>query len=179
VLGECGLPVANLQTVADAPAWYHPGRSGVLMLGPKNRLACFGEVHPKVLAAMDVAGLLVAFEVALGSLPPPRARIGKARPPLRLSALQAVTRDFAFVVDEGIAAEDLVRAVKGADKDLIADASVFDVYAGGGVPEGRVSLAVTVTLQPTDATLTDAEIEAVATKIVAAAEKAVGASLRG
>ncbi len=179
VLAECGLPVANLQTAADAPAWYHPGRSGVLMLGPKNRLASFGEVHPKVLAALDVSGPVVAFEVALGDLPPPRARIGKARPPLRLSALQAVTRDFAFVVDNGIAAEDLVRAVKGADKDLIADASVFDVYAGEGVPAGRVSLAVTVTLQPTEATLTDAEIEAVATRIVAAAEKAVGASLRG
>lgn len=179
VLGECGAPVANLRTVTDAPAWYHPGRSGVLTLGPKNRLAAFGEVHPAVLAALDVDGPVVAFEVSLGNLPEPRARAGKARPPLRHSDLQAVMRDFAFLVDVDVAADDLVRAVMGADKVLIADAHVFDVYSGEGVPAGKVSLAVTVTLQPTEATLTDAEIEAVASKIVNAAQKAVGADLRG
>ncbi|MDH3241150.1 MAG: phenylalanine--tRNA ligase subunit beta [Alphaproteobacteria bacterium] len=179
VLAECGAPIANLQTGAPAPAWYHPGRSGVVTLGPKTVLAAFGEVHPRVLAAMDVAGPVVGFEVMLGNLPAPRAKPGKARPALKLSQLQTVTRDFAFLVEAGTAAEALVRAVKGADKALISDAQVFDVYAGEGVPEGKVSLAVAVTLQPTEATLTDAEIDAVAAKIVAAAEQAVGAILRG
>jgi phenylalanyl-tRNA synthetase beta chain len=179
VLAECGAPVANLQTRTEVPGWYHPGRAGILCLGPKTVLAAFGEIHPRVLAAMDVAGPVVGFEVMLGDLPAPRAKSGKARPALKLSQLQTVTRDFAFVVDAGIAAEALVRAVKGADKTLISDAQVFDVYAGKGVAAGKVSLAVAVTLQPTEATLTDAEIEAVSAKIVAAAEKALGAELRG
>jgi phenylalanyl-tRNA synthetase beta chain len=132
-----------------------------------------------VLAAMDVAGPVVGFEVMLSNLPAPRAKSGKARPALKLSQLQTVTRDFAFVVDAGTAAEALVRAVKGADKALISDVQVFDVYAGKGVVEGKVSLAVAVTLHPTEATLTEAEIEAVSAKIVAAAARAVGAELRG
>ena len=179
ILAECGAPVASIATVAEAPAWYHPGRSGVLRLGPKTTLAAFGEIHPGVLAAMDVAGPMVGFEVMLGSLPEGRAKAGKARPALELSPFQAVTRDFAFVVDAGVEAEALVRAVKGADKALITDAEVFDVYAGEGIEAGKVSLAVAVTLQPREATLTDAEIEAVGAKIIAAAEKAVGAQLRG
>ncbi len=178
VLAECGAPVASLQTNAAAPDWYHPGRSGAFCLGPKNVLCIFGEIHPGVLAAMDVDGPMVGFEVMLGNLPEARAKSGKARPALSLSPFQAVTRDFAFVVEASVEAGNLVRAVKGADKALIADVEIFDVYAGEGVGPGKVSLAVAVTLQPAAATLTDAEIEAVSAKIVAAAEKAVGAKLR-
>ena len=178
VLGECGMPVGALQTVPQAPQWYHPGRSGSLRLGPKKVLAQFGEIHPAVLAAMDVAGPMAGFEVMLDNLPQPKARDGRARPALELSPYQAVSRDFAFVVDEGVEAEALVGAVRGADKGLIAAAAVFDVYSGEGIGEGKRSMAVTVTLQPREATLTEAEIEAVAKKIVAAAEKAVGAVLR-
>jgi phenylalanyl-tRNA synthetase beta chain len=178
VLGECGMPVSALQTTAEAPVWYHPGRSGSLRLGPKNVLAAFGEIHPGILAAMDVAGPMAGFEVVLDNLPPPRAKDGHARPALDLSPYQAVSRDFAFVIDDGVDAEALVRAVKGADKDLITQAAVFDVYCGEGIGEGKSSVAVAVTLQPKQATLTEAEIEAVEKKIIAAAEKAVGAVLR-
>jgi phenylalanyl-tRNA synthetase beta chain len=178
VLAECGMPVASLQTVAEAPSWYHPGRSGSLQLGPKNLLARFGEIHPGVLAAMDIDGPIAGFEVMLNNLPQPKARSGRARPALELSPYQTVSRDFAFIVDDGTDAETLVRAVKGADKALIVDAAVFDVYTGEGIGAGKRSVAVAVTLQPVEATLTEAEIEAVAKKIVAAAEKAVGAVLR-
>ena len=179
VLAEFGAPVAALQTSTAAPAWYHPGRAGTLRLGPKTVLAAFGEIHPGVLAAMDVDGPVVGFEVMLDNLPASRTKAGKARPPLVASPFQTVTRDFAFVVGVGVEAETLVRAVKGADKVLIADAAVFDVYSGEGIEAGKVSLAVAVTLQPATATLTDSEIQTVSDKIVAAAQKAVGASLRG
>ena len=178
VLAQCGVPVAALKTSAEAPAWYHPGRAGSLRLGPKTVLCTFGEIHPGVLSAMDVDGPVVGFEVMLANLPAPRAKAGKARPVLAPAPFQAVTRDFAFVVDSGVEAEALVRAIKGADKGLIAAAQVFDVYAGEGIGPGQVSLAVAVTLQPTTATLTDSEIEAVSDKIVAAANKATGARLR-
>ena len=177
-LAECGAPVASLQTFAEAPSWYHPGRSGTLRLGPKTVLAAFGEIHPGVLKAMDAAGPVVGFEVFLDAIPEAKGKGGKGRAALNASPLQTVERDFAFIVDAGVTAEALLRAVKSADKALIVDASVFDVYQGKGVPEGKVSLAVSVTLQPVKATLTDAEIEAVAKKIVAAAEKATGAQLR-
>ncbi|MQA66526.1 MAG: phenylalanine--tRNA ligase subunit beta [Alphaproteobacteria bacterium] len=177
-LAECGAPVASLQTFAEAPSWYHPGRAGTLRLGPKTILAAFGEVHPGVLAAMDAAGPMVGFEVFLDAIPEPRDRGSRARPPLDLSPFQPVSRDFAFIVDDSVAGEALIRAVRGADRTLIVDATVFDVYHGKGVPEGKVSIALAVTLQPVKATLTDAEIEAVAKKVVAAAEKAVGATLR-
>lgn len=177
-LAECGAPIASLQTFAEAPSWYHPGRSGTLRLGPKTVLAAFGEIHPGVLAAMDAAGPMAGFEVFLDAIPDARGKGGKARGALNQSDLQPVARDFAFIVNGDVAAEALIRAVKGADRALIADAFVFDVYAGKGVPEGKVSLAVTVTLQPVKATLTDAEIEAVAGRIVAAAQKATGATLR-
>ncbi len=177
-LAECGAPVASLQTFTEAPEWYHPGRSGTLRLGPKTVLAAFGEIHPGVLAAMDVTGPVVGFEVMLDAIPEPKVKGGKTRPPFAPSPFQSVARDFAFVVDAGVAAEALVRAIRGADKALIVAVDLFDVYAGKGVPDGKVSLAVAVTLQPAKATLTEAEIEAVAKKIVAAAEKTVGATLR-
>ena len=178
VLEAAGAPTANLAVSTDAPDWYHPGRSGCLRLGP-TVLARFGELHPAVLEALDASGPVAAFEVFLDALPQPKKKAGTARPTLALSPFQPVSRDFAFVVDSGVEADRLVRAARGADKALIADVEVFDVYQGPGVEEGRKSLALSVTLQPVEKTLTDAEIEAVAAKVVAAVTKATGAALRG
>jgi phenylalanyl-tRNA synthetase beta chain len=178
ILALLDVPTARLQTLKPAPAWYHPGRSGVLALNPKAPLAAFGEIHPRVLKAMDAKDPMVGFEIYLDALPAPKAGKGSARATLKLSPFQPLTRDFAFVVDAGVAAESLVRAALGADKALIAGAFVFDVFEGRGLPAGRKSVAIGVTLQPVERTLTDAEIEAVAAKIVAAVGKATGAVLR-
>lgn len=176
-LEAAGAPVANLAVSADAPGWYHPGRSGCLRLGPKV-LAQFGEVHPSILSALDVSGPLVAFEVFLDAVPQPKKKAGPARPPLKLSPFQPIVRDFAFLVDADAPSDRFVKAARGADKALIADVAVFDVYRGPGVPEGKLSLALAVTLQPVETTLTDEAIEATGKRIVAAVEKQ-GASLRG
>ncbi|HLI10891.1 MAG TPA: phenylalanine--tRNA ligase subunit beta [Alphaproteobacteria bacterium] len=173
---EAGGP-AEPQVTRDAPGWYHPGRSGTLRLGA-NVLAWFGVVHPKILRQMDVKGPMVAFEVFLDRIPLPRAKAGKTRPLLKVSPFQPVERDFAFVVDEGVEAQALLRAVRGVDRALVAEVAVFDVYAGAGVPAGKKSLAVSVRLQPTERTLTDEEIEQVGRKIVAAVAKATGGALR-
>jgi len=159
-----------------AAAWYHPGRSGTLALGPKV-LAYFGELHPKVLAAFDLKGPVSAFEVFMDAIPDSKAK-SKARPPFAPSQFQPVERDFAFVVDAGVAADAVIKAAKGAERDLIERIDIFDVYEGKGVPEGKKSLAISVRLQPKDKTLTDAEIEAIAQKIVAAVTKATGGTLR-
>ncbi len=177
VLAAIGAPVDKLQTFAEGPAWYHPGRVGEFRLGPKNRLAVFGEVHPRVLAAMDVTGPLVAFEVDLNAVPLPKSA-RTTRPALDASQFQAVTRDFAFVVEAGVAAEKIVRAAKGADKALVESVSVFDVFAGEAIGAGRKSVAIEVTLQPRDRTLTDEEIDRVSGAIVAAVTKATGGELR-
>jgi len=177
-LDAASAPLANLQTSRDAPAWYHPGRSGVLRLG-NQVLAAFGEIHPKVLRALDAKAPMVGFEVFLDRLPPPKNKGGKARKLLKPSPFQPVTRDFAFVVDEAVEADKLVRAARGADKALIAGVDIFDIYEGTGIGEGKKSLALAVTLQPVEKTLTDAEIDAVSAKIVAAIEKAAGGVLRG
>ncbi len=161
---------------AGAAAWYHPGRAGTLALGSKV-LASFGELHPKVLAAFDIKGPVVAFEIFLDAIPEPKAK-GKARAVFAPSAFQPVERDFAFVVDAKISAEDVLKPVRMVDRNLIERVSVFDVYEGKGVAEGKKSLAITVRLQPKDKTLTDAEIEAAAQKIVAAVTKATGGTLR-
>ncbi len=179
LLEAMGAPVASLQLVQGSnAAHWHPGRSARLQLGPKQVLAEFGELHPAVLKAMDLDGSYVAFEIRIDNLPAPKAKSGKSKGALSLSNLMPLTRDFAFLVADSVAAGDLVRAVKGADKALISDAQVFDVYTGTGVAEGHKSVAVEVTLQPVDKTLTDPEIEAVAAKVVAAAGK-LGATLRG
>jgi phenylalanyl-tRNA synthetase beta chain len=175
VLGALGVPMAALQVTADAPGFYHPGRSGVVRQGPKIVLATFGEVHPKVLAALDLPGPAVAFEVFLDAVPEPKRR-KKGAPDL--PSFQPLRRDFAFIVPDGVAAEALLRAARGADKALVTDVALFDVYRGKGVPEGAKSLAIQVTLQPREATLTDVQIEAVADRIVAAVAKATGATLR-
>ncbi len=176
-LTAAGAPVDKLQTTTDAPGWYHPGRSGVLRLGP-NVLARFGEVHPSILRSFDLRGPAVAFEIMLDNVPQPRAKT-TAKPPLRLSPFQPVRRDFAFVVDQAVTSDDIVRAARTGDKNLISDVTVFDVYAGKGIDEDKKSLAITVTLQPTGATLTDEQIEAISLKIVAAVEKRTAGTLRG
>jgi len=175
-LEASGVPPETLQLSAEAPAWYHPGRSGSFRQGPKL-LANFGEIHPGVLQAMDVKGPASGFEVFLDAVPEPRSR-GPARPLLRLSPLMPVARDFAFVVDEGVPAETLLKAARGVDKKLVAEVRLFDLYRGMGLPEGKKSLAIAVTLQPETATLTDTEIEAFSAKLVAAVEKATGGTLR-
>lgn len=177
VLEAAGAPTANLQVTTDAPGWYHPGRSGVLRLGP-TVMARFGEIHPSVLETLGVKGPVVGFEVMLDAVPLPKKKGGTAKPMVQLSAFQPVERDFAFVVDRKVEADKILRAVKGADKALVKDVAVFDVYEGPGVGEGRKSVAVSVTYQPTTATLTDEAIEAVGQKIVAAVVKATGGSLR-
>src|SRR5262249_52355096 len=156
----------NLASQSGAPDWYHPGRSGTLKLGDRV-MAHFGELHPEIVAAADLKGPVAAFEVFLDAPPLAKAKATKARPPLRLSAFQPVERDFAFIVDWEVEAERIVRAARNADKALITAARVFDVYSGKGVPAGKKSLAIAVTLQPVDRTLTDAEIEAASAKIVA------------
>jgi phenylalanyl-tRNA synthetase beta chain len=179
LLDELGAPVANLQVAqSDPQPWWRPGRAARLQLGPKAVLAEFGEIHPKVLAALDVAGPIYAFEIWVEAIPEPKKKAVKTKAALTLSALMPLARDFAFVVDRDTAAGDVVRAVQSADRALIAGVRVFDVYEGAGVPEGKKSVAVEVVIQPRDKTLADAEIEALSAKIVGAASKAVGAVLR-
>jgi phenylalanyl-tRNA synthetase beta chain len=179
LLDELGAPA--LQTVqGQASPWWHPGRSARLQLGPKTVVAEFGELHPRVLKALDAEGPLLAFEIVLEAIPEPKRKGGiKTKAPLSLSTLMPLRRDFAFLVDAGVAAGDLTRPILGVDKALIAEARVFDVYRGQGVPEGKVSLAVEVTIQPREKTLTESEIESLSTRIVAVVAKATGASLRG
>ncbi|MCE1236131.1 MAG: phenylalanine--tRNA ligase subunit beta [Hyphomicrobiales bacterium] len=179
VLEALGVDVAKLQIARTAPAWYHPGRSGTLQMGPQNVLAHFGEIHPSTLEAMDVVAPLVGFQVYLDAIPEPKAKPTKSKGALVLPELMPLTRDFAFVVEEKVEAEKILKAVKGADKALVTDAKVFDVFRGAAVGEGRKSVAVEVSLQPREATLTDKDLEAVAAKIVAAVTKATGATLRG
>jgi phenylalanyl-tRNA synthetase beta chain len=161
---------------SGAPAWYHPGRSGMLALGPKV-LARFGELHPSVLAAFDLNAPVSAFEIVLDIIPESKAR-SRARPLFQPSPFPSVERDFAFVVDAKITAEEIVRGARNAERNLIERVDIFDVYEGAGVPEGKKSLAIAVRLQPKDRTLTDAEIDAVAQKIVTAVTKATGGTLR-
>lgn len=179
LLSGLGIATGGLQVVAGGPAWAHPGRSATLQFGPKGVVGAFGEVHPKVLKALDVKGPLVAFEIHLDALPLPKYKPTKVKPKLALSGFQPVTRDFAFIVDGKVAAGDMVKTAQGADRGLISDVAVFDLYEGPGVEAGKKSVALAVTLQPVEKTLTDAEIEAVGAKIVAEMAKRYGAALRG
>ena len=179
LLSGLGIPTGGLQIVAGGPAWAHPGRSATLQFGPKGVIGAFGEVHPKILKALDVKGPLVAFEIHLDALPLPKAKPTKVKPKLALSDFQPVTRDFAFIVDKAVAAGDMVKTAQGTDRALIANVGVFDLYEGAGVEAGKKSVALAVTLQPTEKTLTEAEIEAVGSKIVAEIGKRYGATLRG
>jgi phenylalanyl-tRNA synthetase beta chain len=174
-LAAAGAPIDSVQASPDPPPWYHPGRAGRLRLGP-TELGHFGELHPDVLEACEAKGPIAAFEVFLDAVPLAR---GRARPPLRLSVFQPVERDFAFIVDSGLPAETLLRAARAVDRKLVSEIRLFDVYEGTGLPAGKKSLAISLTLQPHDATLTDAEIEAFSKRLVAQVEKATGGTLRG
>jgi phenylalanyl-tRNA synthetase beta chain len=178
VVAALGIDPAKAQISRDAPAWYHPGRSGTLRLGPKTILAHFGELHPVTLKALDVAAPVAAFEVFLEALPVQKTK-GRAKPRLEAADLLPVHRDFAFVLDRDVPAGDVVRAAAGADKTLIREVSVFDVFEGGALAdEGKKSLAIEVTLQPTTETLTDKDIEAVVQKVAAAVKSATGGEIR-
>ena len=179
VLAALGIDGSKAQITRDAPAWFHPGRSATLRLGPKLVLAHFGEVHPATLKQLGLSGTASAFEVFVSDLPAEKRRASRAKAPLEVSDLNPLTRDFAFIVDDAVAAADVVKAAAGADKVLVRDVSVFDVYQGKGVPDGKKSLAIAVTLQPKQTTLTDADIEAIAAKIVADVRKATGGEIRG
>lgn len=176
-LAAAGAPVDTLQVTADPPGWYHPGRGGAIRLGPKSVLAHFGEIHPRLMRVLDLKGPAVGFEVYLDTIP--FAKSAKAKGAFRPSALQPVERDFAFILDETVTAEQLLRAAKGADRKLISDIRLFDVYTGPGVPEGKKSLAFTVTLQPVEATLTDEVLEQFSKALVANVGKQTGGVLRG
>ncbi len=176
VLAALGAPAAT-RIFRDGPDWWHPGRHGRICLGPKTTLAVFGEIHPRILRRMDVKGPAIGFTVWPEAVPAPR-RTDAARPALALSGLQAVERDFAFVLDARVEAQDVVAAARGADKALVEEVRVFDLFVGGSLGEGRKSLAVNVRLQPSEATLTDAEIDAVAAKVVKKVESATGGTLR-
>jgi phenylalanyl-tRNA synthetase beta chain len=169
--------VVTAPVQAGAAAWYHPGRSGTIALGTKP-LAFFGELHPRILGAFDLKGPVAGFEIFLDAIPEPKPRATKARAKLDASDLMAVERDFAFILDAGIAADQVVKAARAADRQLIERVEVFDLYEGKGVPEGKKSLAIAVRLQPKERTLTDAEIELIAQKIVSAVAKATGGVLR-
>ncbi len=175
-LAAMGAPAENVQIAAEPPGWFHPGRGGVLRLGP-TVLGAFGELHPGVIEALDARAPISGFEVLLDMVPEPRA--GRAKPALQLSVFQPIERDFAFVVDRALPAETLLRAARGVDRKLVSEIRLFDVYEGAGLPEGKKSLAITVRLQPVDHTLTDAEIEGFSKRLVAQVEKATGGTLRG
>jgi phenylalanyl-tRNA synthetase beta chain len=177
LLQTAGAPVDNLQVMDGAGDCYHPGQSATLRLGPKNSLASFGVLHPDVTRALGIDGSVIAGEIHLNAIPAKRGA-GFMRAAYAPPALQAVRRDFAFLVPDTLASDALVRAVKGADKSAITAARLFDVFAGQGVPEGQMSLAIEVTLQPGDKSFTEDELKAISDRIVAAAVK-VGATLRG
>jgi phenylalanyl-tRNA synthetase beta chain len=178
VLIAAGAPVQALQVLPGGPPWFHPGRSGTIQIGPQNILGHFGELHPSALEALDAEGPLVAFEVVLERIPEPKAKPTRAKPLLELSPFQPVERDFAFIVGRNVRAADIVRAAQSADRKLISGVSVFDVYEGAGIEPGKKSIAIAVTMQPRDKTMTDAEIEALAAKIVAEVGKRTGGTLR-
>jgi phenylalanyl-tRNA synthetase beta chain len=178
VLAALGFDASKAQVVREAPRWFHPGRSAALKLGPKTALAHFGEVHPATLALMDVAGPVAAFEVFVEAIPAQK-RKALARPPLEAADLLPVRRDFAFVLDEAVPAGDVVRAAMAADRKLIAGVNVFDLFEGQALGSGKKSLALEVTLQPRERTLTDPEIEDVAQRIVVEVARATGGQIRG
>jgi phenylalanyl-tRNA synthetase beta chain len=179
VLIAAGAPAQAMQVVPGGPGWLHPGRSGTIQIGPQNVLGYFGELHPRALEALDAAGPLVAFEVILERIPDAKAKPTRAKPQLELSAFQPVSRDFAFVVDAKVKAGDIVRAAQNVDRKLITGVTVFDVYEGKGIEDGKKSIAIAVTLQPRDKTMTDEEIDATGKKIVAEVAKRTGGVLRG
>ncbi|MBB4052296.1 phenylalanyl-tRNA synthetase beta chain [Devosia subaequoris] len=178
VLDALGVDIEKVQVLPEAAAWSHPGRGGRIALGPKVTLGWFGELHPALSAELDIEGPVAAFEIDLDAIPEPRKKATKTKPALELSPLQPVSRDFAFVMDRGVTAAAILKAARGADKALIKDVGIFDVFEGAHVGEGRKSVAIEVTLQPRDKTLTDEEIDKVSAAVVAAVTKTTGGELR-
>ncbi len=179
VIEACGLPMGNIQIEQGGPAWYHPGRSGTIKMGPKVVLGYFGEFHPKTLEALDVTGALAGFEVYVDAMPEPKKKATRTKPALELSPFQAVKRDFAFVVDKSVEAGAVVRAAVGADRKLVTGVNVFDIFEGASLGEGKKSIAIEVQIQPAERTLTDEDFEALTQKIVANVTKSTGGVLRG
>jgi phenylalanyl-tRNA synthetase beta chain len=177
LLDAMGYDIDKVQILAEPAAWSHPGRGGRVAQGPKT-LAWFGELHPAWAAELGIEGQVAAFELDLDALPEPRKKPTKTKPALDLSALMPLSRDFAFVVDRSVQAATILRAARGADKNLIRDVTVFDVFEGSHVGEGKKSVAIEVTLQPKDKSLTEEEIEKVSGAIVAAVTKTTGGVLR-
>jgi phenylalanyl-tRNA synthetase beta chain len=178
VLAAAGAPVQALQVVPGGPDWLHPGRSGTIQIGPQNVLGYFGELHPRALEILRADGPLMAFEVILDRIPPAKQRPTRAKPVLELSSFQPVSRDFAFIVDRTVKAGDIVRAAQAVDKKLISDVTVFDVYEGKGIDDSKKSIAIAVTMQPREKTMTDAEIDAIGARIVAEVTRKTGGTLR-
>ncbi len=178
-LEAAGAPVDKLQIMAGGPDWYHPGRSGTIRLGPKIVLAAFGEIHPRTLEALDAEGPICGFEVFLDAIPEPKAKATRTKPRLDLSPFQLVRRDFAFVVDKSVEAATIERAAAAADKKLVTGVRVFDIFEGPSLGEDKKSVAIEVSIQPRDKTLTDEELEAIAGRIVANVGKQTGGTLRG
>jgi phenylalanyl-tRNA synthetase beta chain len=178
VLSATGAPMQALQVVPGGAPWLHPGRSGTIQIGPQNVLGYFGELHPRAMEVLGADGPLVAFEVILDRIPEVKQKPTRAKPALELSPFQPVSRDFAFIVDRPVKAGDIVRAAQGVDKKLITAVTVFDVYEGKGIDEAKKSVAIAVTMQPREKTMTDQEIDAVAAKIVAEVNKKTGGVLR-
>jgi phenylalanyl-tRNA synthetase beta chain len=179
VLTAAGAPAQALQVVPGGPAWFHPGRSGTIQIGPQNVLGHFGELHPRTLEALDAEGPLMAFEVILERIPEGKAKATRAKPVLELSQFQPVTRDFAFVVDRAVKAADIVRTAQAVDRKLVSGVGVFDVYEGQGIEPGKKSVAIAVTIQPREKTMTEQEIDALSAKLVAEVGKRTGGVLRG
>jgi phenylalanyl-tRNA synthetase beta chain len=175
VMSAIGVPLEALMLTNDAPGFYHPGRSATVRNGPKTVLGSFGELHPRVLAALDITGPIVAFQLNLDAVPEPKRR-RKSGPDL--PQFQPIRRDFAFLVDTSVVADAVLRAARGAQRTLITGVVLFDVYEGDRLPVGKKSLAIEVTFQPRERTLTDAEIEATCQEVIAAVTKATGATLR-
>ena len=178
VLSAAGAPMQALQVVPGGPAWFHPGRSGTIQIGPHTVLGSFGELHPRAVEALNAEGPLAACEVILEKIPEPKAKATRAKPALELSPFQPVERDFAFVVDRGVNASDIVRAAQSIDKKLIINITVFDVYEGKGIDPIKKSIAIAVTIQPREKTMTDAEIDALGQKIIAEVRRKTGGMLR-
>ncbi|WP_375451212.1 phenylalanine--tRNA ligase subunit beta [uncultured Devosia sp.] len=177
-LDALGVDIDKVQVLAEPAPWSHPGRGGRVALGPKVTLGWFGELHPAWSQALDLDGPVAAFEIDLDALPEPRKKASRTKPALDLSTLMPLSRDFAFVVDKSVTAAAILRAARGADKGLITDVGVFDVFEGSHVGDGKKSVAIAVTLQPRDKTLTEEEIETVSAAIVGAVTKSTGGVLR-
>jgi len=178
VLDALGIDIDKVQVLPEAAAWSHPGRGGRVALGPKLTLGWFGELHPALAAELDIDGPVTAFEIDLDAIPEPRRKATRTKPALELSPFQPVSRDFAFVMDRGVSAASILKAARGADKTLIKDVGIFDVFEGAHLGEGKKSVAIEVTLQPRDKTLTDEEIDKVSAAVVAAVTKTTGGELR-